>query len=276
MVFYEGASTQTNCEECVEKEVTSLSEIGQAQYTLRATALLYNKLDKIYYHTLNNKLNSAGTMEKNFGFTENWKASETEIPYEAKPVFIAMSNFNAMLANAELVQENVSSKNYDYVFSKEGKNIHMLWTTEASQEYTLNTSSNTVKMYDMYGNDTILSSENGSYKLTLTGSPVYIEESEDLFELLLVDENGNEVKELNGNKIKAKILSDKAINGSLYLICAAYKGNRLSQVKLNEITQWSGLSYETEMLTRGDEDSVRAFFWTDELEPLLELVEVKK
>lgn len=273
---YEGASSQTDCEKCVAKEVTSLTENGQAQYTLRATALLYNKLDKIYYHTLNNKLNSAGTMEKNFGFTENWKSSETEIPYEAKPVFIAMSNFNAMLANAALVKENVSGQNYDYVFSKDGKTIHMLWTTETEQEYTLNTSSNIVKMYDMYGNDKTLLSENGSFGLTLTGSPVYIEETENVLELSLEDENGNEVKKLNCDKIKAKILSDKTITGSLYLVCAAYKDDYLSQVKFKEITEWSGLSYATELLETEDADSVRAFFWTDKLEPLSEFVEVKK
>ena len=73
---------------------------------MRVSALLYNKVEKMYFHTLNNKLNSATPMEKNFGFTENWNASQTEIPYEAKPAFIAMANFNAMLGNAE--RENLS------------------------------------------------------------------------------------------------------------------------------------------------------------------------
>ncbi len=262
---YEGASSQTNCEECVANEVTSLTETGQAQYVLRATALLYNKLDKIYYHTLNNKPNSAGTMEKNFGFTENWSSSETEIPYEAKPVFIAMANFNAMLGNAELVFENISGKNYDYVFSKDGKTIHMLWTTNISSEFVLNIGGDSAKAYDMYGNEiSVLRNSVGEYIVPLSGSPVYIEEVKNIPEINITDANGNILKEIgDSNGFGATLNLPEKSKDSVVVICALYSDGILVKVTQKKV-EVGEQSVTTDIIFGDNIDEVKAFYWEED------------
>jgi len=270
---YEDAFSRTNCEECLANKTTALSEIGQAQYSVRASALLYNKLYKIYFHTLNNKTNTNTPMEKNFGFTEFYNDTETEIPYEAKPVFIAMANFNAMLGNAELIQENTDESSYpslwamasyDYVFQKDGKKTHLMWTTSSySRSKTINVPNKAICIYDMYGNviETQYNS-NGSYSITLSGSPVYVEEI-DATILEIVDKNGDVVTEIGNNTSLCASISSMANtveNGML--ICATYKDSVLDLVEVLPV-EIGKTSARTPYINTENADMIKAFYWKE-------------
>jgi len=269
---YVGDSGQTKCEECIEKGTTSLDEIGQAQYNVRAAALLYNKIDKIYFHTFNNKTSKSSNMERNFGFTETWKADETEIPYEAKPVFIAMANFNAMLGNAELIEENVDGLSwpsfwnrlkYDYVFQKDGERTHMMWTTNASGSVkTIYVPDKAICIYDMYGNliDKQYNS-NGNYSVTLTGSPVYVVETPVKVEVEILNRNGEAVYEIGDNtELCAAMNVLSAAKEKGILVCAAYENDILVRTEVATVES-GAVSASTPYINTGNADMIKAFYW---------------
>lgn len=269
---YVGDSGQTTCEKCIANGITSLDEIGQAQYTIRAAALLHNKIEKIYFHTFNNKTSKSSNMERNFGFTETWKADETEIPYEAKPAFIAMANYNAMLGNAELIEENVDGSSwtsfwnrlkYDYVFQKDGKRTHMMWTTgnSTTQNITVN-GGKAITIYDMYGNITGTSyNDKGIYTINLSQSPVYVEETPVKVEVEIVNKNGKAVSEIGDNtELCAAMNVLSAAKEKGILVCAAYEKDIL--VRTEVVTVESGaVSASTPYINTGNADMIKAFYW---------------
>lgn len=269
---YEDAFSRTDCEECLANKTTALSEIGQAQYSVRASALLYNKLDKIYFHTLNNKNNTNTPMEKNFGFTEFYSDAETEIPYEAKPVFIAMANFNAMLGNAELIQENTDESSYpslwtmasyDYVFQKDGKKTHLMWTTSSySRSKTISIPDKAIYIYDMYGNlvDKQYNSD-GVYNIALSGSPVYVEETVVIPELEIVDSDGVAATSIGNNTQLCASMSELfTAKEKGILICVAYKDNVI--IEAETVTVDTGaMSAQTPYLDVQNADMLKAFYW---------------
>ena len=270
---YEGAFSRTDCAECIANKTTALSELGQAQYSVRAAALLYNKMDKIYFHTMNNKRSELGSMEQNFGFTELYENTETEIPYEAKPVFIAMANFNAMLSDAELIQENVdgfswasawTNQKYDYVFRKDGKNTHLMWTTNSNNSSkTINVKNKAICIYDMYGNVVDKQYNNsGSYNITLSGEPVYVEEIE-ATELKIVDKDGNAVLKIGDNtELYANMSTVKPVSEKGTLICAAYKNNMLLSVEAFSVDTGEIFAV-TPGISTENADMIKAFFWRE-------------
>lgn len=275
---YVGASEQPMCDTCAANEVTSLDEIGQAQYSVRASALLYNKVERMYFHTFNNKSATASNMEKNFGFTENWSAAETEIPYEAKPVFIAMANFNAMLGNAELIQENVDGTKYDYVFQKDGKTTHMMWTTNNSASKTINVSDKAICIYDMCGNlvDKQYNSD-GLYNIALSGSPVYVEEMVVIPELNIVDVSGAAATSIGNNtELCASMSTLAAAKEKGMLICVAYKDSVLVDVEAVAVDT-GAVSAQTQFLEVQNADTVKAYYWkTTNNIPYCEMVTITK
>lgn len=257
---YVGESGQTDCEICIERGITSLDEIGQAQYSVRAAALLYNKIAKIYFHTFNNKYARYKEWEENFGFMMHW--SEAEIPYEAKPVFIAMANFNAMLGNAELTEENADGTKYDYVFQKDGKTTHMMWTTSNSASKTINVPGKAICIYDMYGNlaDKQYSSD-GSYNIALSGSPVYVEETAVIPELEIVDASGTAVGSIGNNtQLCASMSTLSATKEKGMLICVAYRDDVLVEAKAVPVNTGT-MSAQTPHLDVQNADMVKAFYW---------------
>lgn len=271
-----GESGQPCCENCIAAGRTNLEEIGQAQYSVRATALLYNKVDTIYFHTINNKPENIVDWEENFGFTEHWK--NVEIPYEAKPVFIVMANFNSMLGNAELIEENQDGTKYDYVFQKDGKKIHMMWTTNDSDTTVLNTEDVAIVVYDMYGNPTDKYYNSDSlYNITLSQSPIYVEETVVAPELEIVDASGKTVNSIGNNTqlcVSMSMLSATEEKGML--ICAAYKDHVLIGTKAVTVDA-EVTSVQTPYLNVQNADMVKGFYWkTSNNVPNCETVKIFK
>ena len=64
----------------------------------------------------------------------------------AKPVFVAMSNFNAIIGNGQLTAKKVDGTRYDYLFKTQGDDdVHMLWNIGGTSEYILGIEGTTVE-----------------------------------------------------------------------------------------------------------------------------------
>lgn len=153
----------------------TVGEIAQAQYTVRYYAMAGNLLDKITWYEAQDTADS-----HKFGWIR--EADETvSAPYEpfsAKPIALAMSNYNALLTGAENCgRVDIGDDSiYAYKFKTSGgEDCYMLWTTSlVSKNIGIKTSAQLVNCYDMYGNETALAAEDGVLSIEICGSPKYI------------------------------------------------------------------------------------------------------
>lgn len=242
----------------------TLTELEQAQYVVRLSALLHNDLDYITFHTLNNKMRTV-KYEEFMGFTDTWKG--VEIPCEAKPAFIAMANFNALLGNSSCVEENVSGKVYNYKFKKpDGKMMNMMWTTEGENTVSYTATGDGVWVYDIFGNREYIAGK--SLKINVSESPVYVEGAG----LEIFDESGNALNAVTDGKALVKGIAGD-INCDYMLTVASYKDGRLIDVS---ITKSKGGNMSTSYIKTTDADEVRAFLWTESGVPVSDIIKITR
>ena len=118
-------------------------------------------------------------------------------------------------------------------------------------------------LYDIYGNRRCMASENNEVKISLSGSPVYVEDAD----FTILDENNEEV---NANSKTAKATAyvkteDVSKFENVWLICAAFNENKLTSIKVKEITE-AGKA-ETEEINVEETEEVKAFLW-ENLKPI--------
>ena len=147
-----------------------VSEKTQAAYPVRAAALTYDRLEKVLWYVMTEKTWS-NMNENRFGIT--YPATDEEIPFEAKPAYLALVNFNTILNGGTLVKKNVTGNVYDYEFKKDNGIIHVLWTKTGTAEIMIN--ADDVQGFDIYGN--CIQSANNIY--TLSESPIYVAADKD-------------------------------------------------------------------------------------------------
>ena len=253
-----------------------LTEIGQAQYSIRGLALMYNDLDKICFYTMTD-LTNQGDYENHFGLVKPWCG--VEIPYEAKPSYLAVSAFNSIIGNAEKKNEISSGKNHDVTFS-DNTDVHILWNEDTTVTYLFNSGSKALRIYDMYGNPTVMTSADGIYNLTLSPSPIYAEPINDYTDLKLIDDSGNEITSLDGKtkvKVRAVVSTDRIdANEVYYLYCIGYADNAVKKITVKYLSgeQMKSGAIESEYSDVGGCDTVKAFLWNSKLLPLCEKVEI--
>ena len=253
-----------------------LSEIGQAQYSIRGLALMYNDLDRICFYTMTDFTNTTD-YENHFGLVKSWCG--VEIPYEAKPSYLAVSAFNSIIGNAEKKNESTSGKNHDVTFSGDTE-VHILWNEDSTVSYSFNSGSKALRVYDMYGNTTVMTSADGIYNLTLSPSPIYAEPINNYTDLKVVDDSGNEITALKGKtKVKARATVSADIieaNDGFYLYCVGYSDNAIKKITVKYLSgeQMKSGAIETEYSDVGGCDTVKAFLWNSKLLPLSKKVEI--
>lgn len=151
-----------------------IGETEQAKYSVRAAALSYNEVDKLIWY-INQEKHNKSDEQNHFGIIRPYTG--VDIPFEAKPAFLALSNFNSYLAQSTLTEKYTKDDIYDYEFLDcEGNIIHMIWTTETSgKTYSLKTNWDCAKLIDLYGNSDIVYSDDGTFDICLSDdSPVYL------------------------------------------------------------------------------------------------------
>lgn len=156
--------------------VNYISDETQAYYTVRGACEYQDVVDRIYWYNLQEK--TTGTMsdaELHFGMIRGWQ--NVEIPYEPKPVFLALSNYNRLMTGSKKVGEISHSNENVHInlFNNEkGTNTIVAWAQEGNIRTALDTGLEKVTLCDLYGNETVISTNNGVVDLTLTPEPLYI------------------------------------------------------------------------------------------------------
>ena len=250
------------------------TEVQQAKYELRDWARLYNKVSGVTWYNAIEKPQSDGyehslghiKMHTSYKFTTGTgeeKEWVSDIPYEAKRVYLAIANWNTLLANSELIQENINGSIYDYVFkTPDDRTVHMLWNSDdvtVNVDVTANSSS--AVLYDMYGNATDITPNNGGYNLNISGEPVYLEESK--AKVVFTDESDKKIEKLNDNIrwVKANVSIDtlQTKTDSAFVIEAAYdeKGN------ITDIKTESANPNAVASVSADSASEVRVYVWKD-------------
>lgn len=276
-----GYSTNTN------------TETKQAKYELRDWARLYNKVTGISWYNAIEKPNSEnyehslGHIKMHDSYTWNTEESSgtyaVDIPCEAKRVYLAMANWNTLLANSKLKNENVNGSNNDYIFeTTDNRNVHMLWNSNDTEStVTVNANASKAVVYDMYGNRKDVVAENGSYTVKISGEPVYLEETK--IRVTFEDSDGNKISSIGTglNEVYAEAELEKAVfeelNGSGTVILAAYDNDgRILDCSVKTISQTS-TDKKTGVSVKGAEE-VRLYIFdsTTNLKPVTGYFKISK
>ena len=112
------------------------------------------------------------------------------VPLAAKPGYIAISAYNKLLTNAELIDKVIADKIEAYRFKRaNGEEMIVLWADEEYGNISLDLGTSEIEILDMYSNsEGKISSANGVYDFTAGFEPIYINGS---FTKLEKSENGN-------------------------------------------------------------------------------------
>lgn len=230
------------------------AEMMQANYELRDFAMMYDKTDYVNFYNAVSKQNKDSEYERKLGLLNSYRSdsyNDSGVAYSAKPVFLAMSNFNALLANAKLLNKTVVDNSYDYEFkNQEGQTVHMLWAKEGTASYTLDKAP--IALYDMYGND--IATEGTA--VTLGESPIYAVTDADL-SVTFKAANGEELKTLKTGEVTISLTgADKAAGKVIFV--AKYNGDRLV-----EVTKLTADDFSTGYTTSIEEQNSRlsVFVW---------------
>jgi len=147
-------------------------EYEQATRTIRTLDELKrdNPDDIMYIYEMNADGTNPAEREDNF---EMVRSSYGENPYSAKFLYLAVSNYNSLTANATEVsrveQGGFFSKNFITKYTLPKRDVYLFRTTnESGSESSYNLGTDNVYYYDLFGNKLNESDvkQNGKYKLT--------------------------------------------------------------------------------------------------------------
>lgn len=155
----------------------------QAAYFVRMAALseakdLYDKMD---YYQINSK---NGADDSDYGLL---MSSTSNVPYGAKPAYLAAANYNRIMTGATPGASAVTELDdvYMTVFNlADGRDCAIIWSAaldstrvkpeNMTKNINLNIGDKEVIVCDMLGNEITTKSESGEYKFKVDGQPVYV------------------------------------------------------------------------------------------------------
>lgn len=162
-------------------QTTSLqSPSGQAAIATQIFAMTQGEgvVDCMFYYDFQNDYMTAERYldngEANWGFIRNDKDT---VPAAAKPLYIAMANYNKLLSDVTNVDNIVEGRTSVYRFKRnaDGKQVIILWNDNSSESIGLDLGVNQAEVLDMYGNSKgYIQSEDGTYSFEATYEPIYI------------------------------------------------------------------------------------------------------
>lgn len=202
-----------------------ISDLEQARRQIRNLALLENEVDRVYIYNAFMKDDPDGT-DNGYGIIKS--QTDKDLPYEARASYVALANYNKLLAGATSISEDITEPRYVCKFrGRNGNDIYMLWCHTDSEDYTLDTGAKAVNMYDMFGNVTELTSQDGKYAISVTTAPKYIE-------VPAAQQEAIEISYANG-EVSVKVNEINTDNGAA--IVAKYKDGALIHCELKEMGQ---------------------------------------
>lgn len=164
--------------------LSNMNETEQAYNTVRKSAVSVGIIESTNWYYLmeqnmfvNHKYNSE---QIGWGWLKHKKTQydpDDYISFEAKPVFVAMASYNSLMADAESNGhiQILDGNGYIYKFKKDGKDIWMLWSINGADKVKLDIGADKVTVYDFYGNERNIETDNGIISLDISEKPQYIE-----------------------------------------------------------------------------------------------------
>lgn len=171
---------------CEDKKLC-VSEIGwttddyelQANRSIQYAVLSNDEVDINTYYVSQEK-ESTSKSENLFGFIRPWDYgwSYPDEPYYAKPVFVAFSFFNSFMNGAHS-REEIKTNDEDVSIHKQkledGSDVLVCWAnTDTEKDGCILLNTDSVDVYDKYGNKTKSAVIGGKLNIRLSQSPVYI------------------------------------------------------------------------------------------------------
>lgn len=149
------------------------TESEQAEYLTRAMLLLQGEksVEKVFvYNAFDNETGSNDT-EKVFGI---FKSANYTIANAAKLSYVALTQFaNATYGMNADGAVNLGNNVKAYSYSNGKNSITAVWSTGSTTNVNWNVS-DSVKIYDMYGNLMFVSSNNGVAQIAVGSAPIYV------------------------------------------------------------------------------------------------------
>lgn len=149
-------------------------EMGQASYFVRAFVMnsAYDMSELVNWYGSNDLENDNG-QESRFGLFRNQYA---EVAYEAKPVYMTVANYHSLMTDAEFVdQTELGSNVTGYRFKlRDGRDCIVAWGVQFDESVAFKLDTDSVTVYDIYGNDSKLNSSNGKFSMSFDIMPQYI------------------------------------------------------------------------------------------------------
>ncbi|MBE5039576.1 sugar-binding protein [Ructibacterium gallinarum] len=151
------------------------SERQQAAFGLRQYIFTQKHVDLFIWYNDQEK-GTDTSLENNFGLITNW--GDSGVPYQAKPVLLAFSTFNSLLANAENLGK-IDTENEDiwiYQFKRaDEKDVLAVWNmNDTNQSIALDLGTDSAELVDMYGNSRTIYAYNGKLNFDICGDVTYL------------------------------------------------------------------------------------------------------
>lgn len=247
--------TEMNLYQTGEYDTAAYTDEKYAAYLTRAFIIneAENAADKVYLYNFKNDGTDTTEQEHNFGLVEAGTGN-SGLRYAAKFGYLAMSNYNAMMTNAKYVStisDTDTSRAYRFK-AEDGADLYAAWSNAGSGNFEI--SAATAVLYDMYGNETVLTADSsGKINVALGEETVYLKTNF----INVSDIDGNAITDLKqlsaGDTIS---FSGVCADDNYTLICAMYKDGVLIHAEI---------AYSTDgtCTLKGDADMVKVFGWKD-------------
>lgn len=157
------------------------TEYKQAWANVLATLIFYedNIIPKYFLFRLDNAENEPrNNREAHFGVVHSFSPYYKGTRGAAKPQYLAMSNMNIEMADAEYAgridPEKGVTIGYRYRKTESGEDMAVLFTDKLQTQTTLDLGTNELTVVDLYGNEKKLRSDDGVYTFSFSIVPQYI------------------------------------------------------------------------------------------------------
>ena len=153
----------------------------QGAVTIRETLMqrIAHDVDRFYVYRFEDPGNLTYRREASFGHVSSSNGyariyGQICVPWES---YVMLTAYNYLFADSEPVAQFIKEDNlraYQFKSNKFGKDIIALNSISGVETVTLDLGVNDVQYFDEYGNETILTSDDGIYTFTVTEYPHYL------------------------------------------------------------------------------------------------------
>lgn len=135
-----------------------------------------NLVDKMFLFRFDNTSNEPrSNRESNFGIVHSGERDFYN-RYAAKPGYLSQSNMNIMMHDAEYISKiklNRNTVGYRYKKTDTNEEMFTMFTKNDADIMSVDLGVNKVLLTDIYGNEQVLTSDDGVYTFTITEAPMY-------------------------------------------------------------------------------------------------------